>query len=274
MTEPWWVTRHHYDTEEGSAGLARTKLNLDAVDLSRLGTLVHGAYGVGKTHFEGDFLRYYRDAGKTVRFINIKGEDGYLTLAKYGLGECGETVDTVEDFNAAVDDAQKAEVYALAVDSLPAFADLQFRKFCGGELRYPDPVKDGQRAQMLWGQIKMATKAGVLRTRSAAPYVLWVAAHDKSVDTIEDTGGKAITPNLVGAQARESIGWFDFVLHMRAQTEGPGKVRRYLEIAPDERVATRQRLPKAITKQIGVPEGGGGWAAFLKEVQIGVGAAA
>lgn len=260
--------------EEGEVGMARRKLDLDAADLSRLGVLIHGAYGVGKTALEGDFLKWAMAQGMKARFINIGGEDGYLTLAQMGLGKIGEHVDTEQDFKEAIDEAKVDKVQALAVDSLPAYANVQFKLACGGELRYPDPTVDGERGRMLWGQVKMKTMGGVLRSRAAAPYVLWVAAHDKGTDPIEGGQGKSITPNLVGQQARECIGWFDFVAHMRAQTEGPGKVRRWLEMAPSEQVLTRQRLPIAITKDIELKEGPGNWEKFFNIIKAGVGPAA
>lgn len=261
----WWLERPADWRPAERSGVARKKLNLDLADLNRLGVLIHGAYGSGKTHFEGDFLRWAINQGKKARFINIIGEDGYLSLAGMGLGELGEAVETEADFNEAVTAAAKDKVDALAVDSLPAFANLVLRGFFSGQLRYPDASVDGERARMLWGQLKMRTMGAVLRTREACPYVLWVSAHDKGEDPIE--GGKQITPDMVGKQALGCIGWFDLVAHLRAQTMGPGKVRRWLEIAPSEKVATRQRLPSVLTEDIPIPEGGGGWHNLFAAMQ-------
>jgi len=243
--------------------MAWKKLNLDIVSLDRLAVLFHGAYAVGKTHFEGDFLREAVKAGKKARFINLAGEDGYMTLGRMGLGEIGMQIESVEDFTAAIGDCVKEGVQALAVDSLPAYSDLVRLKLFGS-VRDPDPVKDGERARMLWSILKRETRNGVILSRMV-PHVLWVSAHDKGEDPIE--GGKSITPDLVGQQARASIGWFDFVGHMRAQTVSPTKVNRWIDVAPDERVATRQRLPSPILDKIVIPEGGGGWSAFIHAVE-------
>jgi hypothetical protein len=269
--ELWWIEAPPFWGPAERSGLARRKLNLDKAELDRLGVLVHGAYGVGKTHFEGDFLRWAVKQGKKARFISIIGEDGHKTLKGMGLGELGEEVTTPADFNTAVAEAATDKVEALAVDSLPAYANMVLRSFFQGELRYPDPTKDGQRAVMLWGQLKMLTMGAVLRTREAVPFVLWVSAHDKGEDPIQG-GGKTITPDMVGKQALGCIGWFDAVMHLRAQTVGPNKVRRWLEVAPSEQVATRQRFPNVITEDIPVPEKEGGWEAFYQRVQKAMGA--
>lgn len=267
----WWLRPPADWGPAERGGVARKKLNLDLTSLDRLGVLVHGAYGAGKTHFEGDFLRWAVKQGKKARFINIVGEDGYLSLAGMGLGELGEAVESEADFNEAVAQAAKDKVDCLAVDSLPAYANMVLRGFFAGTLRYPDPAKDGQRAQMLWGQLKMQTMGAVLRSREAVPYVLWVAAHDRGSDPITEGGSTQITPDMIGKQARGCIGWFDLVAHLSAETVGVGKVRRSLKVAPQGQVLTRQRLPVVITEDIPVPAEGGGWEALYTAVQKAMG---
>jgi len=63
--------------------------------------MVHGGRGAGKTHLMGDFLKTESKNG-LVRFINVVGEDGGLTLRGMGLGDVGEDIDSLKDFNDAL----------------------------------------------------------------------------------------------------------------------------------------------------------------------------
>jgi hypothetical protein len=243
----------------------RSKFDLDQQSLDRMAVLIHGAYGAGKTHLQGDFLKWCQAKKQgDVLFLNIKGEDGSLTLRGMGLGNVAETVETLEDYNAALDDFAKRKGLAVAVDGGLAFQDLIIKNMLG-EVRYPDPKIDGERAKMLWGQIKMRTKAGILRSRAAARYSLWVTPHDKSEDPI--TGKRSVGPDMIGQMARAIIGWFDFAGSLRAEITGVNTVKRTLEFAPRDDVATRQRLPNPILRAIEIPEGGGGWARFMAAVE-------
>lgn len=241
----------------------RTKLNLNLKDLSHTATLIHGAYGAGKTHLIGDFLRWASPQGPT-RFVNIAGEDGYLSVADMGLGEIGETLEVRTDFTNAMRDYQKEDLFALAIDSLPAAYNMLLRSIVG-EVRYPEPARDGEKAKMWWGQLSMGIREMVTESRAAAHHVLWVAAYDKSENAI--TGQKDITPDLPGKSAYGIAGRFDFVGQLKAETLGPSTVRRSVSFAPSTSVLTRLRLPRPITKDIPIGDGGGGWAAIFAEFE-------
>lgn len=223
--------------------------------------LVYGAYAAGKTHLQGDFLRWAkeRDGGK-VRFLNIAGEDGYTSIAGMGLGEVGETVTTLDDFNEALEEYSKDGLSGLAIDGLTAFYAMCLVNVVGSH-RYPDPKLDGERAKMLWGQISMKCKGGVLASRKAAKHVLWVSPFDRSEDV---TGGKGLTPDLSGKNAWGCGGWFDFVGTLTSEIKGPGVVQRAVSFAPALGVLTRQRAPRAILKPIPIPNDKGGWENIYK----------
>ena len=148
--------------------------------------------------------------------------------------------------------------------SLSAFYRIQLKRFLGS-VRYPDPKQDGERGRMLWGQLAMATQAGVFGTRAVAPHVLWVSPYDKSDDPI--SGGKGTTPDLPGKLAYGCAGWFDFVGYLTAQTLSPTAITREVSFAPSATVLTRQRLPRPLTRPITIPEGGGGWQAIYTAMQ-------
>lgn len=240
----------------------RERFDLNLANLDHLSMLIHGAYGAGKTHVQGDFLRWAQPQGP-VAFLNIKGEDGHASLAGMGLGAIGDTVSTLDDYDQVMADYKSQKLVALAVDSLPAFYALILRHFVGSE-RYPDPKLDGERAKMLWGQIGLGIKSRVHLSREAARYVLWVAAYDRSEDI---AGGKGITPDLPGKLAYGSAGWFDMVGYLTATTLGPNSVQRKLTFEPSSAFLTRQRLPQPLMKSIDLPQGGGGWKLVYEAIQ-------
>jgi hypothetical protein len=245
----------------------RRRFNLDLTDLSRLSVLIHGPYGAGKTYLQGDFLRWARETtNKPVVFLNIKGEDGAASLASLGLGETGETVETLTDYDEALKAYAKDGVQALAVDSLTAFYDLIFAHLLG-EVRYPDPKIDGERAKMVWGQARMIAKGRVAASRAAVPWVFWVAPYDRSEDPMMD-GSKGTTPDLPGKAAWGCGGWFDFVGLLTAQPGSkPGELVRTVSFVPGAGVLARQRVPHMITKPIRLPHGPGGWAVIYAAMQ-------
>jgi hypothetical protein len=245
----------------------RHKINLDVATLDRAMVLVHGPYGAGKTHLGGDMLRWCKEQNLTYAFVNLMGEDGATSLAAMGLGDHGETVDTVGDLDEAIAEYAKAGTYGVVFDSLPALYWL-INKNLFGEIRYPDPKLDGDRAKMLWGQLTMQTLGRLRKSRLAGQVVLWLAADDKSEDVVQ--GGQRTTPNLVGRLAREAAGCFDFEGHLTANTISDSKVKREITFAPSGAVQTRQRSATTIIAPISIPKDRGGWNAVWAAMQASV----
>lgn len=240
----------------------RLKIDLNLTTLDKgTSVCIHGPYASGKTHLQGDFLRWGATRGR-VAFVNIKGEDGYASIAPMGLGAIAETVESLADFDALVAEYAKNPYYAVAFDSLPALEELVVIDKVGS-LRYPDPKLDGERAKMLWGQIKLALKARVVASRQTGKVILWVASHDKT----EIAGSQKTAPNLIGKSSGDSIGWFDFVGELQADTKSATNVVRTVSFAPSTGVATRQRVSKTITERIVIPDGGGGWQAIWTAIE-------
>src|SRR5262245_17566309 len=143
--------------------MAIRRFDLSRASLDNLAVLVHGTYGVGKTHLLGDYLRWAKDRGP-IAFLNLTGEDGYSSVAGMGLGEAGWDVENTADFDKVLGDIAATNPIALAVDSYVAYYEFHQRTMLGS-IRFPDPKIDGERAKMLWGQLKQATRDGVLRSR-------------------------------------------------------------------------------------------------------------
>jgi hypothetical protein len=254
----------------------RQKFDLDLKELNRFSVLFHGAFGSGKTHLLGDMLRTERERGLSdathgllageetqrrngVRFLNIAGEDGHLSIANFGLGMVGETVDTYRDFLDALNDYRKENLRALAVDGGKWYGKLCIKDVCGERL----PKVGGNSDD--WTQIHSRFENGIGMMRSVAPIVVMASSSDRSMDQI--SGDISLTPDMPGRQAAGIAGMFDFVLVVRSVAIGPGKVRRWIDTAPVSNTIIRQRLPQPLPSEIPIPENGGGWKNLIDAMQ-------
>ena len=234
-------------------------LDLKTPTLEKMIMLLHGGYAAGKTHIMADFLKYYRSSGP-VRFINIIGEDGYLSAQSFGLGDVGETVTTYDDLEAALLDAKKDKCVAIGLDSMKMAAKLAMAKVVGSSDRMPSVGGNGNE----WGDVHFKMENLTNRLRNAAPYVLCVCPSDKSVNQLD--GKTYITPDLPGREAAGSAGWFDFVGYISSDIQSANKIVRKVKFAPNNSILTRQRLPKPIINDIELPEGEGGWKRILDTI--------
>lgn len=235
----------------------RTRLNLDLATLDRFTMLIHGNYGVGKSALLGDMLKTEGQKGP-VGFINIAGEDGYLSMANLGLGEVGETVDTLSDLKAALGDLKQKGTVAVGIDGGKQFGQLIIRSVCGDKLPSVGKGSDD------WSRIHREFESTVASLRLVAPVIVMASASDRSLDQI--SGETSLTPDMPGRQAAGVGGQFDFVFVMRAQAVSPTTVRRWLATAPAANTVIRSRLPKALPQEIEIPAGGGGWAKLRTEM--------
>jgi hypothetical protein len=218
--------------------------------------LVHGINASGKTRFIGDFLATEAKNGK-VKYINVRGEDGALTLKGMGLGNVGENVESYDDYDQVLDECIKAnDVVGLGVDSLEPLNRWVRAKLFKSD-RMPSSPDE-------W-QVLHRTMANLMtKQRRAAKYVVCACVSDKSTDQV--TGSITITPDLPGREARGSAGWFDFVAYIQASVKGPGVVERILVLTPNNTITVRQRLPKQIAKDLVLPDGAGGWGVFKNAI--------
>ena len=238
----------------------RAKFDLDKAELDGYTIHVHGGYGVGKTYLEGDFLKHESKVGE-VRFINIAGEDGSLTMRGMGLGNVGETVDNYADFMEALKEFTAKKLQALAIDSSNALAVVLMRKVVGSD-RLPE-IKQGSNE---WGEFHHLSRNTYTAIRRAARFVMVTCPSDKSTDQL--SGKLSITPDLPGRQAAGSAGWFDFQGLLEVTHTASGPVRTF-NLVPNNNAVVRQRLPKAITELIKLPNGPGGWECIKKSIEAG-----
>ena len=233
----------------------RTRLNLDLRNLDKVVMLVHGSVNVGKTHLMGDMLRTEMANGP-VLFINVKGEDGTLSLAEMGLGEVGETVENLKDWKELINDYRGKALRGLGVDSLKALCRLVME----GKVSSDRPPEKTE-----YGLIHWFMESLTKELRTLAPVVLCVCPSDKSINQLD--GRTYITPDLPGREAAGSAGWFDAVGYLKTEVMSATKVQRAVTFAPNPSIITRVRLPRPVLSDILIPEHSGGWAAIMLAFQ-------
>lgn len=239
----------------------RKKFNLDQSELDGYMTLIHGGRAAGKTYLAGDFLREESLYGP-VRFINVAGEDGQLTLRGMGLGDIGETVESYDDFLAAIKEYKEQNVHAIAVDTIHALSRWIMQKVTGSD-RLPEVRRGGERNE--WGELHHLSYNLHMILRRSAKMVMCTCPSDKSVEQL--SGKTFITPDLPGRQAAGCAGWYRFVGYLDVTNLSPTIVQRQLIMTPNGSVIVRQSLPKQITEPIKLPNGPGGWKVIKQAIE-------
>lgn len=234
----------------------RQKFNLDIPVLDGFSFLVHGINAVGKTYLSGDFLREESKHG-VVKFIDIAGEGGAMACAGAGLGEVGEKIDTYDSIVEAFSEYKAAKVHAVVIDSL-GWLNSAVRVKAFKSNRLPTNSDEWTELHRLMGNLVVVGK-------ESCKYLFATCPSDRSTDQV--TQKTYITPDLPGKEARSCAGWFDFVAYLTASAVGPGRVVRTLTMTPNELVTVKQRLPKAITEDIILPEGQGGWTLIKGKIE-------
>lgn len=236
----------------------RTRFNLDISDFTRFLMLIHGGYGVGKTHLLGDMLLTERENGE-VRYVNMPGEDGYLSIRNLGLGECAENVETLDDLKGLIGDYKKSKLAAVAFDGGKWLGKLVIKGVCGDRIPTIGKGSDD------WTKIHNEFEAIIATIRHVAPVVVLASSSDKSVDQV--SGETVLSPDLPGRQAAGIGSQVDFAFQMHAKPSGPNSVRRWLGTAPSSTTVTRVRLPRPLPHEIIIPEGRGGWKKIKEAIE-------
>lgn len=221
--------------------------------------LLHGPYGSGKTHLIGDMLHTESVEGP-VRLVNMKGEDGFLSIMPSIITEAeGETVETYDDLLAVLGDAKKAGVRAIGIDGFHRLYGFVYKKVFGSDRM---PSIGGQRNE--WGDCHKMAGDLMDMLRYYAPIVVVSSASDKSLDQLR--GETHTTPNFPGQMAAGVGGRFDFVFYLESEVLGPTKIRRKLITAPVSKMVVRYRLPRPLPASIDLTDGSGGWTLVVNAI--------
>lgn len=240
--------------------MAREKFNLDTQELDGYNILIHGINASGKTHLCGDFLLSEKANG-AVKYVNVRGEDGALTLKGMGLADVAEHIDSYDSMEECLDDSRKTKVHALAIDSLAPLNSWARVKLFRTD-RMPSNSDE-------WTELHRLMHNIMLKAKKSAKYVMCTCSSDRSVDQV--TQKTYVTPDLPGKEARSSAGWFDFVGYLSAEATGPKVIKRTLLMAPNALITVRQRLPKQIMGELMLVEGTGSWNVIKAAIEGGLG---
>lgn len=217
--------------------------------------LVHGIPNSGKTHFLGDFLRTEAQHGE-VKYLNIAGED-YNTVPDLP----GETIETFKDFEQVLAEWAKQGLQAVGLDSFHRFCDLVMTAQFGDRL-----PKTGSNSENEWSEYHFRMRNETNKLRLLAKRVVVSCMSDRYMDPVTQEPAR-INPDLPGRQSRDALGRFTVIGYLETRLMGPGKLKRTLMLAPNNKVITRTNLPNPILEDVDIPHGGGGWANFMTAVQ-------
>lgn len=248
-----------------------------ARELASFTTLIHGAFGAGKTHLLGDFLVEESLQGP-VAFINMRGEDGYLSIAdlRSRLGDNLVVAGTANEFNDLVDnptnptkgilvDIKAAKCRAIGIDGLQNIYPFAYRKKFGAD-RLPE-IKQGASGNE-WGEVHKLVSDLIESLRRYAPMIMCTSRTDRSMDQLTSTVSN--TPDFPGRMAVGIAGKFDFVFYLDYKVMGENKIQRTLQTAPVEKMVVRSRLPKPLPASIKLNEGSGSWKKIVDEIRKAV----
>ena len=252
----------------------RQRFNLNVADLKRPSVLIQGIPNSGKTHLAGDMLRTEQEFGP-VRFINIKGEDGWQSIAHMGLGDIGITVDAATDVRELAGEFVRDKVHAAVLDGarllygLLLVAMVQSDPKCATEVRLPDARFDGEKSKGYWSQARFQMEQTITLLKTSVNVLM--ATTVSAQDVHEITGLKQIAPDIYGKMGSGLIGLFDFSGYIKAEVIGPGRSQRTVSFEVRNDVQTRQRLAFPLKDPIVLPEGFGGWQKIKTALAGGLG---
>ena len=245
--------------------------NLNLSTLERFSVLLQGIPNSGKTFMGGDMLKYEGQYGPTC-FINVKGEDGWASIAGMELGNIGYTVENEAQVAEMAAEMIRNKIHAAVLDGArPLFNSiiigiLQADK--PDQRRLPDSKLDGDRSKSYWSQARFRMEENIKLLKSACK--IFMASSVSAQDVHEITGEKQIAPDIYGKTGSGLVGLFDFAGYMTWSLQGPGRVRREVSFQTRSDVQTRQRLASEIKENIVLPDGPGGWALVKAAFQKGL----
>ena len=250
----------------------QSPFNLNLPTLDRFSVLVQGIPNSGKTYLGGDMLKYESQHGP-VRFINVKGEDGWASAAGMDLGNIGVTVESEADLQQVAADMIREKVHAVVLDGARPLWGFIMNGIIQSEKpgtvpRLPDSKLDGDRSKTWWSQARFRMEENIKLLKTSCN--IFLATTVSAQDIHEITGDKQIAPDVYGKAGSGLVGLFDFAGYMTWSLMGPGRIRREVSFQTRADVQTRQRLAVPVTENIILPDGPGGWAVIKTALQKGL----
>lgn len=245
--------------------------DLNLATLDRLSVLLQGIPNSGKTFLSGDMLHYERQYGP-VKFINVKGEDGWGSIAGMDLGGIGVTVASEADVQAVAADMVREKTHAAVLDGSRLLYSAIITQIVQadkpGQYRLPDAKLDGDRSKSYWASARFRMEQNIILLKTSCN--IFMATTVSAQDVHEITGEKQVAPDIYGKMGSGMIGLFDFAGKMEWTVLGPGRIRREVSFQTRNDVQTRQRLAVPVTENLILPDGPGGWAVVKTAFQKGL----
>lgn len=239
------------------------QIDLDNIALDDIRVLIHSIRAGGKTHLLGDMLKYERDFGE-VAYVNTDGE-GLMTIRGTGLGKIAYGIETLKDFKDLMTQFAKKPMHAMGVDSLQVLERLVNLHVLGTADRSPISTKEKNE----WVDIGREFNNALSSMWRATRLLVCTCPSALNMDPITNNP-RVISPDLTGQRALGCAGYFEYVGYIKMLVTGPGKVKRTMQFAPDGVTLVRQQMPNAITNDIPLPDGPGGWLAIKTAIQNGM----
>ena len=265
--------------------MIRRGIDLNLRSLDRFSMLVHGDYNTFKTYLVGSFLASLIRQGKRVAFWNVRGEDGYQTLAAFPEIESAKHIwelETYQDIEAALAELIAKPLDGLGIDSGKLWAAKVMLKYTGGEdrpLRVPKTRGD---ASQEWPLMHHDMERKMQAIRQCAAQVMITCPSDLSSHHLDPsmdtwTKQKRVTPDFPGNEATRSSGWFDYVGYAEVKATAPGEARRLLHFEYNNEFVTRARVVVPFKEGIKIPDcsppyqGPSAWEILQRELQTHLG---
>lgn len=237
--------------------MARIKLTLNPETPEHQRVLLHGSSNSGKTFLAGSAMLSYVDQGKSVYFIDTKGEEGTRSISAFGLGpEVAETIEDYDDFVDCLKDVKGKDL--LVVDSLKFIW-----KFIMLKVLKSDRAPVISKTSTDWTDLYRLYDRMLFDLTSVSRDLIVICPSDISMDQVK--GETKISPDLPGRKIPDTVGYFDLVGYMENSPIGT-KSRRVVHFEGLSGGITKIRASKqALTKPVVLTEGPGAWA-DLQEV--------
>lgn len=226
--------------------------------------LIHGTYGVGKSHLLASFLAHEKQFGPCA-YLHIEGEPSLTSMAAFDLfGVQVVTMETIEDFQTFF--KEDGVFHAVALDSLAALNDLADTKETKG-LRAPGGGTSGQSTGGMaeWGRIKFYVLSIVELIKRNSSIMMAVCPSDRGENDV--TQQKYIVPDLVGKLATRIAHRFSFVGYMDATTINPTTVRRQVSFHLRTDALTRANVRRPFPGPIALGVGQDGWVTVKTAIE-------
>ena len=226
--------------------------------------LIHGTYGVGKSHLLGSFLAHEKQYGPCVYF-HIEGEPSLTGLGVFDLeGVRVVTMESIEDFTKFL--KTEGPFHAIALDSLAALNDLADTKETQG-LRAPGGGASGQSTGGMaeWGRIKFHILSVLESIKRQSTIMMAVCPSERGENDV--TQQKYIVPDLVGKLATRIAHRFSFVGYLEAVTVNPTTVKRQVSFHLRTDALTRANVRKPFTGPIALTTGLDGWVTVRSAIE-------